>query len=272
MAAGNPSDPLVEMRGVTKTFGGLTALDQVDLTLEKREVLALLGDNGAGKSTLMNILSGVYPPTSGSIHLGGKELSFRSPKEAKRRGIGMMYQDLALVGSLSVWSNVFLGEEVIRKSLVARLVRWLDKPEMRRRSRQLLEELGIPIADLSQSAQNLSGGQRAAVAIAKILAVSPRPRIVIMDEPTAALGVKAAGHCAKLIGQLKASGISVILITHRIQDAFALADRVMVLMQGRKVLDRGRHEVSPTEVVDLLKGGSSAPPNGEPNLAAAASA
>jgi len=242
--------PLLEMRGITKFFGAVRALYKVDLTLGYSEILGLVGDNGAGKSTLMHILSGVYPPDEGEIFLKGEKIRLSNPRIARDKGIGMIYQDLALVDNITVWENIFLGNEIKRSYL--KLVRLLDKKKMQKRSLELLGKLKVELSSVRRKVRYLSGGQRAAVAIARSLSFTPR--IVIMDEPTAALAVKEVNEVLNLALELKKSGVSIIIISHRLRDIFAIADRVMVLRRGEKVGDNKIKEVSSDDVVKLMVG------------------
>jgi len=242
--------PLLEMRGITKWFGAVRALYKVDLTLGYSEILGLVGDNGAGKSTLMHILSGVFPPDEGEIFLEGEKVKIRNPRVARDLGIGMIYQDLALVNNTSIWENIFLGNEI--KKTYFKLIRLLDKKTMRKKSLELLGKLKINIDSVNTKIRYLSGGQRGAVAIAR--ALSFIPKIIIMDEPTAALAVKEVNEVLNLVLELKNQGVSIIIISHRLQDIFAVGDRVMVLRKGEKVADKKIKEVTPDEIVRLMVG------------------
>lgn len=242
--------PLLKMRGITKFFDAIRALYEVDLTLGYGEILGLVGDNGAGKSTLMQILSGIYPPSEGEIFLEGEKVRLNNPKIARDKGIGMIYQDLALVNNITVWENIFLGNEIKKPYL--NLVHLLDKKRMQEKSLELLEKLKIEISSTETKVRYLSGGQRASVAIARSLSFIPR--IVIMDEPTAALAVKEVNEVLNLTLELKKSGVSIIIISHRLQDIFTIADRIMVLRRGVKVGDNEIKEVSSDDIVKLMVG------------------
>jgi len=239
---------LLKMSGITKFFGAIGALYEVDLTLGYGEILGLVGDNGAGKSTLMQILSGIYPPSEGEIFLEGEKVRLSNPKIARDKGIGMIYQDLALVNNITVWENIFLGNEI--KKTYLNLVHLLDKKRMQEKSLELLEKLKVEISSTGTKVRYLSGGQRASVAIARSLAFIPR--IVIMDEPTAALAVKEVNEVLSLALELKKSGVSIIIISHRLQDIFTIADRIMVLRRGVKVGDNKIEEVSSDDIVKLI--------------------
>ena len=242
---------LLEMKGISKHFGGLQALSSVDLTLHTGEVLGLVGDNGAGKSTLMHVLSGAYVPDEGEVTLDGHTVRIHNPRAARDLGIGMIYQDLALVPYMSVWENIYLGNELKKKFLG--VVPRLDKRRMRESSLNLIGKLKADLNNPNSRVRELSGGQRAAVAIARTLTF--QPRIVIMDEPTAALAVKEVNEVLNLITELRSAGISVIIISHRLQDILAVGDRIMVLRQGKNVGDLRVSETSMKEVVSLIVGG-----------------
>lgn len=227
------SIPVVEMRNIKKSFGAVQALRGVDLALYPNEVLGLMGDNAAGKSTLMKVLSGAYIPDEGEILIEGRPMHFSSPMDARRKGIEMVYQDYALANNLDVSANVFMGREVVRVNLGP--IGVLDYGYMERETRNLLERLKIDIPSVRQKVERLSGGQRQAVAIARATAFDAK--VIIMDEPTAALSVQAIDQVLELIQQLKAQGSSIIIISHRLEDVFRVSDRLIVLRQGRKVSD-----------------------------------
>ncbi|GIV82400.1 MAG: sugar ABC transporter ATP-binding protein [Anaerolineae bacterium] len=226
--------PLVEMRNIKKRFGAVQALRGVDLTLHRGEVLGLVGDNAAGKSTLMKVLSGAYIPDEGQIFIEGKRVHITNPEDSRRLGIEMVYQDFALAGNLDVAANVFLGREVVRWELGP--LRVMNKRAMEERARDLFERLKIDISSVRLKVERLSGGQRQAVAIGRAVAFDAK--VVIMDEPTAALSVAAISKVLELIHELKAHQCAVILISHRLEDVYEVGDRVVVLRQGRKVADR----------------------------------
>jgi ABC-type sugar transport system ATPase subunit len=225
--------PVVEMVGIKKHFGAVRALKGVDLVLNRHEVLGLIGDNAAGKSTLMKVLSGAYIPSEGGIYIEGQEVHFSSPMDARRRGIEMVYQDYALANNLDVAGNVFMGREVVRWKLGP--IGVMDYPTMERETKSLINRLKIDIPSVRQKVERLSGGQRQAVAIARATAFDAK--VIIMDEPTAALSVAAIDKVLDLIAQLREHGSSVIIISHRLEDVFRVADRMIVLRQGRKVCD-----------------------------------
>ncbi len=225
--------PVVRMENIKKHFGAVQALRGIDLTLQHNEVLGLMGDNAAGKSTLMKVLSGAYIPDGGAIHIEGKEIHFSSPMDARNAGIEMVYQDYALSNNLDVAANVFMGREIVRVKLGPFGV--LDYAHMEQETKNLIDRLKIRLPSVRQKVERLSGGQRQAVAIARATAFNAK--VIIMDEPTAALSVAAIDKVIELIRELKAQGSSIIIISHRLEDIFRVADRMIVLRQGRKVCD-----------------------------------
>lgn len=245
-----PQPPLVEMRGICKSFGAVRALRDVNLVVNPREVLGLVGDNGAGKSTLMKVLTGAYQPDSGEIVFDGKPVHFASPRDSREAGIEMVYQDLALAGNLTVAGNIFLGREPVSRSAVA--VPLLDEPRMMSDAHKLLERLRIEIRSVRLLVENLSGGQRQAVAIARAMAFNAK--LVIMDEPTAALAVKEVAKVLDLIRSLHEHNVAVILISHRLQDVFAVSDRIDVLYAGANAGDVRTADTNMDEVVARIVG------------------
>ena len=225
--------PVVEMRNIKKSFAAVQALRGVDLALYQNEVLGLVGDNAAGKSTLMKVLSGAYDPDEGQILIEGKQMDFSNPMDARRRGIEMVYQDYALANNLDVSANVFMGREVVRFNLGP--IGVLDYPYMEQETRNLMNRLKIDIPSVRQKVERLSGGQRQAVAIARATAFDAK--VIIMDEPTAALSVAAIEKVLQLVRELKAQGSSIIIISHRLEDIYQVSDRMIVLRHGRKVCD-----------------------------------
>ena len=223
--------PVLEARGLVKLFGRVVALNGVDLTLYQGEILAVIGDNGAGKSTLINCLSGALTPDRGSILADGTEVRFRRPQDARSAGIETVYQALALIPALDIASNLFLAREIRRKGFLGRALRLLDTGEMRRQSAEQVKSLGIStLQNIGQVVETLSGGQRQAVAVARASAFGSR--VVILDEPTAALGVRETGQVLKLIRDLRATGKAVILISHDMPHVFELADRIQIQRLG----------------------------------------
>jgi fructose transport system ATP-binding protein len=227
------TEPLLQARGIVKTFGHVTALSGADFDLYPGEVLAVIGDNGAGKSTLIKVLAGALIPDEGEILLDGKPVHFRSPLDARRAGIETVYQDLAVAPALDVASNLFLGRELRRRGPLGGVLRMLDKRGMRRQAREALSELQIGIQSLRVPVEDLSGGQRQGVAVARAAAWGRR--VVIMDEPTAALGVKETAQVVELIKRVRDRGLPVILISHDMPHVFELADRIHIMRLGKRV-------------------------------------
>jgi ABC-type sugar transport system ATPase subunit len=247
--------PLVSMRGITKRFGGVTALTNVDLDAYAGEVLAIVGDNGAGKSTLIKILTGVYQPTEGHITLDGAQIEFGSHADAIDLGIDAVYQTLALADHLDPAANMFLGNELTTKFLG---ITMLDNKKMRSETeRVLMERLGVRLRSLDAPTESLSGGQRQAVAIARAV-YSEGLRVLVMDEPTAALGPQETARTLKLIQTLKAQGLAVILISHSLDDVFEVADRVHVQRRGQCVGVVKTANSSTQEVLGLIVGAEEA--------------
>jgi ABC-type sugar transport system ATPase subunit len=228
------STPILEMRNIKKSFAGVHALRGVDLVLHDNEVLGLMGDNAAGKSTLMKVLSGAYIADEGEIWLDGRRELMQGPLDARRLGIEMVYQDCALADNLDVAANVFLGREILRGHMGPIAI--LNKPAMERETRRLLGRLKIDITSPRLNVEKLSGGQRQATAVARATAFGAR--IVIMDEPTAALSVAAIAKVLDLIREMKAQGRSIIIISHRLEDIYQVSDHMMVMRHGRKVCDK----------------------------------
>lgn len=226
--------PILSLRGVGKSYGAVEALADVTFDVAAGETLAICGDNGAGKSTLIRIVSGALAPSDGEIVLGGEAVRFASPADALARGVATIYQDLALAPRLAIYRNVFLGSELLKRTPVPGL-QILDKAAMRGESQRLLARLRIAIADMDRPVNALSGGQRQGVAIARALRWNAR--IVIMDEPTAALGVKETRQVLGLVRELKAQGITVLLISHNMRDVVEVAERALILSGGRLVCD-----------------------------------
>lgn len=240
---------LVRATNITKRFGALTALNGVNMDINRGEVLALLGDNGAGKSTFTKVLSGAYSATEGELVVSGKSVRFSSPKEASDCGIATIYQELALAENLSIAENVFLGRELKRQVLG---IPFLRMQAMRERVQQLLAELDAHISDAEAPVGSLSGGQRQAVAICRALNLNAQ--LVIMDEPTAALAVAETRKVLSLTRRLAERNCGVVLISHNISDVFEVADRMVVFRRGRKIAERRREETSPDEIVSLITG------------------
>jgi len=245
-------EKVLSLKNITKRFGGLVALNKVSLDLYKNEILALVGDNGAGKSTLIKTISGALIPDEGEIYLNDKKVCFNSPLDAKRTGIETVYQDLALVDSLNVANNLFLGEEEVLP-LIWGIFNILKHRIMENKAKKILKTLGIDIPNIREKVRFLSGGQRQSVAVARAAAFGKD--IVLLDEPTAALGVKESKHALDIIKRLKEEGISVIVITHNLEHAFFIADRFFVLRLGEKVGERLKDETNIDEIVKMITGG-----------------
>jgi simple sugar transport system ATP-binding protein len=243
-------DYLLETRNITKRFGGLTAVDRVSLGVNAGEALAILGDNGAGKSTLIKIISGVHQCDEGEIYIAGKQAKIESPMDALAAGIETIYQDLALAENLDVGANIFLGRERMRRSLG--VLRVLDDQSMREEAQKVLDRLDIHIPSLKKTIRTLSGGQRQAVAISR--SIYWDAKVLIMDEPTAALGVAEQKKVLSLVRTLKDQGIGIIIISHQMYDVFEVADRLAVMRRGVKVGERIVKDTTPDEVVSLIVG------------------
>ncbi|MEV5501432.1 ATP-binding cassette domain-containing protein [Nonomuraea fuscirosea] len=243
--------PLIDARGIVKSYGQVEALRGADFSLRGGEVVALIGDNGAGKSTLAKILSGVERPDGGTISLDGESVAFGTVEEARAAGIETVYQDLALCADLSPAANFFLGRERLRPGLLG-LLGVLDNARMRRETREACERLGVRLASMSAPVSALSGGQRQGVAVAR--AATWARRVVFMDEPTAALGVLQTRRVLDLIRSVRDAGVSVVLISHNMQDVMAVSDRVEVLRLGRRVAGFETGRVSMEELVGAMTG------------------
>ncbi|HEX2552135.1 MAG TPA: ATP-binding cassette domain-containing protein [Microvirga sp.] len=246
--------PLLALDGITKAYGAVEALKGVDLAIRSGEVLALCGDNGAGKSSLIKIVSGAQTPTSGTVSLRGEPVMLASPQDALQRGVATIYQDLALAPRLSIAQNVFLGSELTRPVLGLPVLRRLDKRAMAERARGFLARLSVAIDDMGTPVERLSGGQRQAVAISRALLWNAD--LVIMDEPTAALGVKETAQVLDLIRALHAEGRTVLLVSHNMADVAAVATRVAILKSGRKVVDRAVEGLTPDDLAHMIMTGT----------------
>jgi len=246
--AGRALVAVLELSSISKNFGAIQALREVSLTLEAGEVVGLMGDNGAGKSTLVKIIAGNFRPSHGSIRIAGDEVDFHRPIEARKHGVEIVYQDLALCGNLSAAANVFLGRELKAGVWPIRI---LDYAAMYRRAAQLFKELKSETRP-RDLVQDMSGGQRQAVAIARTRLSDPK--IVLMDEPTAAISVRQVAEVLGLIERLRDHGIGVILISHRMPDVFSVCSRIAVLRRGEKVADKPIADSSPEEVTGLITG------------------
>lgn len=245
---------LLEVRDITKRFGGLVAVDDVSMGVNGGEVVGLLGDNGAGKSTLIKIISGVYHADEGQILFMDREVHISNPMDALSRGIETIYQDLALAENLNVYSNIFLGREKMRRILG--LINVLDHDYMLSESRKVLHRLDIEIPSLKNRISMLSGGQRQAVAISR--SIYWEARFLIMDEPTAALGIAEQKKVLDLVRRLKDQGLGILIISHQLHDVFSVADRLVIMRRGKKVAERVTADTDQNEVVGLIVGAAEA--------------
>lgn len=239
--------PLIEMRNVSKSFGAVNALVNVNLTLKPGEIIGLVGDNSAGKSTLMKILTGAYHRDEGEVLVDGKATNFRSPHESRDVGIEMIYQDFALCGNLDVGQNIFLGRWP-RKGLC------VDRTRMYAEASEVLQRLKVDVNSVYQKVESLSGGRQQSVAIAR--AISFDPKLIILDEPTANLSVMATERLLETMAELKAQGVAQIIISHRLTDIFEVGDRVMVLKRGENVGERYVKHTNEHEVLEMIVAGT----------------
>ncbi|MFZ4896307.1 ATP-binding cassette domain-containing protein [Plantibacter sp. Mn2098] len=245
-ASGRAVNPL-RLDGITKHFGGIVAIKRFDLEIETGEIVALVGDNGAGKSTLVKIISGLYQPTDGEIWLNGERTTFRDASDARNKGVEVVYQDLALVDLQPVYMNLFLGRELRKKPFGI-----LDRKEMATRTQALVDELDVRIPSAKAALSDLSGGQRQGIAIAR--ATHWSSSLVLMDEPTAALGVAETAKVEETILKLKARGAAVLIVSHNMEQVFRIADRVTVLRRGTQVATKTVAETTHNELVSMITG------------------
>jgi fructose transport system ATP-binding protein len=246
-------EPVLRARGLVKTFGHVVGLAGVDLDLYPGEVLAVIGDNGAGKSTLIKCLSGAMTPDGGTIQVDGQDVTFRSTQEAREAGIETVYQTLAVAPALDIASNLFLAREERRAGFLGSVFRMLDTGGMKRKSKEFIDELGIrTLQNINQSVETLSGGQRQVVAVARTAAFGSK--VVILDEPTAALGVRETGQVLRLVRDLKARGLGVILISHNMPNVFEVADRIHIQRLGRGIGVISPETHTPAEAVAIMTG------------------
>jgi fructose transport system ATP-binding protein len=251
--------PIVEARGLVKLFGSVVALDGADLELFAGEVLAVIGDNGAGKSTLIKCLSGAVTPDKGELFVDGSPVVFHRPQDARAAGIETVFQTLALAPSLDIATNMYMGRELRRHDVLGKYLRILDHKAMRSESKRALQSLGIgTIQNISQAVETLSGGQRQAVAVARAAAFGSK--VIILDEPTAALGVREAGQVLKLIRDLRERGLPVILVSHNMPQVFEVADRIHIQRLGRRVAVVTPQTHSMSEAVAIMTGAANVPP------------
>jgi fructose transport system ATP-binding protein len=247
------TQPVLEAQGLAKRFGPVVGLAGVDLQLYPGEVLAVIGDNGAGKSTLIKCLSGALTPDNGTIKVDGATVSFASTQEAREAGIETVYQTLAVAPALDIASNLFLARERRRKGLLGSVLRMLDTPGMKKDAKQHIDDLGIStLQNISQSVETLSGGQRQAVAVARAAAFGSK--VVILDEPTAALGVRETGQVLGLIRDLRDRGLAIILISHNMPNVFEVADRIHIQRLGHGVGVITPQSHTPAEAVAIMTG------------------
>jgi D-xylose transport system ATP-binding protein len=243
------AEPMLELKGVSKHFGAVVALDEVDFRVHAGEVMALVGDNGAGKSTLIKCVAGIHPADGGEIFFEGEPVSIHGPKDAAGLGIEVVYQDLALCDNLDIVQNMFLGREQIRKPIA------LDESGMEKRARETLKGLSVTtVSSVRQQVASLSGGQRQSVAVAK--AVMWNSKLVILDEPTAALGVAQTRQVLDLVRRLADQGLAVVIISHNLHDIFEVADRITVLRLGRSIAELDAKVVTQQQVVEFITAGA----------------
>jgi len=250
------AQPILEARGLVKRFGQVTALDGADFELYPNEIVAIIGDNGAGKSTLIKTLSGALQPDDGELRLDGNRVRFRSPGDARAAGIETVYQDLAVAPSLDIASNIFLGREARRRGPIGLALRLLDKRRMRREAAEHFAELQIAVQSITQPVENLSGGQRQGVAVAR--AAKWAQRLAIMDEPTAALGVRETRQVLDLILRVRDGGLPVIIISHDMPHVFELADRILIMRLGKRVAVVTPQTHTMPEAVAIMTGATKA--------------
>lgn len=252
-------EPLLTARGLVKRYGRVTALDHADFDLYKGEILAVIGDNGAGKSSLIKAISGAVHPDEGEIRLDGQVVHFGSPMEAREAGIETVYQNLALSPALSIADNMFLGREIRKAGLLGSLLRMLDRPKMEKIARDKLTELGLlTIQNINQAVETLSGGQRQGVAVARAAAFGSK--LVIMDEPTAALGVKESRKVLELILDVRSRGLPIVLISHNMPHVFEVADRIHIHRLGKRLCVINPKDYTMSDAVAFMTGAKEPPP------------
>jgi len=247
------SEPLLRMSNICKNFGEIRALNNVNLVLNQGDILGLVGDNAAGKSTLMKILSGTYIPDKGEIFFEGRKVEFRFPRDSRKLGIEMIYQDLAVADNMDIVENIFLGVELERPTLGG-LIKVIDRKRMERESWETLEKIRINIDSVSAKVETLSGGQRQSVAIART--IRSNAKVIIMDEPTASLGVSEVEMLLGLIRELKTKNTAIVFVSHRLYDVFEVGDRIMVLRHGECVEDKKIGDTDMDEIRKMMIGES----------------
>ena len=252
ITARGPPAPVLEARGLVKRYGKVTALDGVDFELRAGEILAVIGDNGAGKSQLIMALSGAMIPDEGELRLDGKPVHFHGPIDARRHGIETVYQTLAVAPAMTITENLFLGREIVKRNLFGRLFRILDKDRMLELAKEHMANLKIGIRSVTQTVETLSGGERQGVAVARSAAFARH--VVIMDEPTAALGVKEGNMVLELIRKVRDKGLAVILISHNMPHVFEIADRVHIQRLGRRAAVVDPKRISMSDTVAVMTG------------------
>ncbi len=256
------AQPVLQAKAIVKTYGHVVALDAVDLELYPGEVLAVIGDNGAGKSTLIKCLSGAESPNGGEILLDGTPVHFRSPQDARVHGIEAVYQTLAVAPALDIASNLFLGRETRRPGFLGSVLRMLDMPGMRKEAKGHMSALGIgTLQNMGAAVESLSGGQRQAVAVARAAAFSSK--VIILDEPTAALGVKESNQVLKLIQSIRERGMPVILISHNMPQVFEVADRIHIQRLGKRAAVVDPKKISMNDAVAVMTGALQLAPDGK---------
>ncbi len=243
---------VLEAKGLTKRYGTVTAMDNTDFELRKGEILAIIGDNGAGKSTLIKALSGALIPDEGSIKLDGKTVKFKKPIDARNCGIETVYQDLAVAPAMTIAENLFLGREILKPGILGKLFRFVDKKKMLAESVSRMNELKVGIRSMGQAVETLSGGQRQCVAVARAAAFARH--VVILDEPTAALGVKESNMVLELIRRVRDRGLPVILISHNMPHVFELADRIHIQRLGARAAVVNPNKINMSDTVAIMTG------------------
>jgi D-xylose transport system ATP-binding protein len=250
---GAPGEHLLALRGFSKSFGPVRALHEVDFEVDSGEIVAMVGDNGAGKSTLIKAIDGVGPPDSGEAYFEGKKVKISTPQIAERLGIATVFQDLALCDNLDVVANLFLGKELVEGVPV----HVIDEVDMEQRAKKLLSDLSVTtLGSVRTEVGSLSGGQRQSVAIARTLI--GQPKVVLFDEPTAALGVQQTAQVLGLVKRLKDEGIGIVMISHNLEDVFQVADRIIVLRLGERVATFDREKTTPEQIVGAITGADTA--------------